>query len=150
MRLALCGGGTGGHVYPALVIADALRRELPAGAKLELLYLGAQEGAEVDLMQRADIPLHLVSSGPIRGRNPLELTRNAARMTRGVRQARRALSEFGAQAVLSTGGYASFPVAMAARSRRIPIVLYLPDVYPGWAARAIARLAHRIASTAPE
>ncbi len=150
MRLALCGGGTGGHVYPALVIADALRRELPAGAKLELLYLGAQEGAEVDLMQRADIPLHLVSSGPIRGRNPLELTRNAARMTRGVRQARRALSEFGAQAVLSTGGYASFPVAMAARSRRIPIVLYLPDVYPGWAARAIARLAHRIAATAPE
>lgn len=150
MRLALCGGGTGGHVYPALVIAAALQRELPAGAKLEPLYLGAQEGVEVDLMQRADIPLHLVSSGPIRGRNPLELTRNAARMARGVRQARRALSEFGAQAVLSTGGYASFPVALAARSRRIPIVLYLPDVYPGWAVRAIARLAHRIAATAPE
>ncbi|MEE8384669.1 MAG: UDP-N-acetylglucosamine--N-acetylmuramyl-(pentapeptide) pyrophosphoryl-undecaprenol N-acetylglucosamine transferase [Dehalococcoidia bacterium] len=150
MRLALCGGGTGGHVYPALVITDALQRELPAGAKLEPIYLGAQEGVEVELMQRADIPSHLVSSGPIRGRNPLELTRNAARMTRGVRQARRVLSESGVHAVLSTGGYASFPVAMAARSRRIPIVLYLPDVYPGWAVRAIARLAHRIATTAPE
>ncbi len=150
MRLALCGGGTGGHVYPALVIAAALQRELPAGAKLEPLYLGAQEGAEVDLMKRADIPLQLISSGPIRGRNPLELTRNAARMARGVPQARRALSKFGAEIVLSTGGYASFPVALAARSRKIPVALYLPDVYPGWAVRAIARLAHRIAATAPE
>jgi len=150
MKLALCGGGTGGHVYPTLVIAAALRRELPAGDELEPLYLGSQEGAEVDLMQRADIPLHLVSSGPIRGRSPWELARNTARMAAGVRQARRVLSEFGPQVVLSTGGYTSFPVALAARSRRIPIALYLPDVYPGWAARAIARLAHRIAVTAPE
>ncbi len=150
MRLALCGGGTGGHVYPALVIAAALERELPADAKLEPLYFGAQEGAEVDLMQRADIPLHIISSGPIRGRNPWELARNTARMTRGVSQARRALSEFGSQVVLSTGGYTSFPVALAARSRNIPIVLYLPDVFPGWAVRAIARLARRIAVTAPE
>jgi UDP-N-acetylglucosamine--N-acetylmuramyl-(pentapeptide) pyrophosphoryl-undecaprenol N-acetylglucosamine transferase len=150
MRLALCGGGTGGHVYPALVIAAAIQRELPAGAKLEPLYLGAQEGAEVDLMQRADIPLHLVSSGPIRGRNPWELARNSARMARGVGHARRTLSDFPSQVLLSTGGYASFPVALAARSRKIPIALYLPDVYPGWAVRAIARLARRIAVTAPE
>ncbi len=150
MRLALCGGGTGGHVYPALVIAAALRRELADSAKLEPLYLGAQEGAEVDLMQRADIPLHFVSSGPIRGRNPWQLARNAARMARGVGQARQALSDFDAQVVLSTGGYTSFPVALAARSRSIPIALYLPDVYPGWAVRAIARLASSIAATAPE
>jgi UDP-N-acetylglucosamine--N-acetylmuramyl-(pentapeptide) pyrophosphoryl-undecaprenol N-acetylglucosamine transferase len=150
MRLALCGGGTGGHVYPALVITAALQRELPADAKLEPLCLGAQEGAEVDLMQRADIPLRVVSSGPIRGRNPWELARNTTRMAIGVRQARRALSEFGAEALLSTGGYTSFPVALAARSRNIPILLYLPDVFPGWAVRAIARLARRIAVTAPE
>jgi UDP-N-acetylglucosamine--N-acetylmuramyl-(pentapeptide) pyrophosphoryl-undecaprenol N-acetylglucosamine transferase len=60
------------------------------------------------------------------------------------------LSEFGPEAVLSTGGYTSFPVALAARSRGIPIALYLPDVYPGWAVRAIARLASTIAVTAPE
>jgi UDP-N-acetylglucosamine--N-acetylmuramyl-(pentapeptide) pyrophosphoryl-undecaprenol N-acetylglucosamine transferase len=150
MRLALCGGGTGGHVYPALSIAAAVERELPPGEKLDTLYLGSQEGAEADLVQQADIPLRTVSSGPIRGRNPWELARNAARMTAGVAQARRALSEFAAQAVLSTGGYTSFPVALAARSRSVPIAVYLPDVYPGWAVRAIARLAKRIAVTAPE
>jgi UDP-N-acetylglucosamine--N-acetylmuramyl-(pentapeptide) pyrophosphoryl-undecaprenol N-acetylglucosamine transferase len=150
MRLALCGGGTGGHVYPALVIASALEGELPPGDKLEPLYLGSQEGAEADLVQRAEMPLSPISSGPIRGRKPWELARNATRIARGVAQARRALSQFSAQVVLSTGGYTSFPVALAARSRKIPIALYLPDVYPGWAVRAIARLATRIAVTAPE
>ncbi len=150
MRLALCGGGTGGHVYPALSIAAALEWELPPGERLEPLYLGSREGAEAALVQEANIPLHPVSSGPIRGRSPWELMRNGSRIAAGVAQARRALSEFGAQVVLSTGGYASFPVALAARARGIPIALYLPDVYPGWAVRAITRLARRIAVTAPE
>ena len=150
MKLALCGGGTAGHVYPALSIAAALQHELPAGEELETLYLGSEQGAEADLVRQADIPLHPISSGPIRGRSPWELTRNAARMTRGVAQARGALSEFEAQVVLSTGGYASFPVAVAASTRNIPVALYQPDVYPGWAVRAIARLARSIAVTAPE
>ena len=150
MKLALCGGGTGGHVYPALSIAAAIQRELPHGEQLESIYLGSRQGAEGTLAEQANIPLRDVSSGPVRGRNPLELARNAARMAAGVRQAGRALSEFGAQVVLSTGGYTSFPVALAARARRIPIALYLPDVYPGWAVQAISRLARRIAVTAPE
>lgn len=150
MRLALCGGGTGGHVYPALSVAAALERELPPGDKLEPLYLGSRGGTEAALVDQAGIPLEPVSSGPIRGRNPWELVRNGGRIAQGVTQARRALSEFGAQVVFSTGGYSSFPVALAARARGIPIALYLPDVYPGWAVRAIARLAQRIAVTAPE
>ena len=150
MRLALCGGGTGGHVYPALSIAAALERELPSGERLEPLYLGSPVGTEAELVERADIPLRPVSSGPIRGRNPWELARNAALMTKGVAQAHKALSQFRADIVLSTGGYTSFPIALAARSRSIPIAVYLPDVYPGWAVRAIARVARRIAVTAPE
>ncbi len=150
MRLAICGGGTGGHVYPALTIAAALEHELPAGERLEPLYLGSPVGTEAELVERDGIPLSPVSSGPIRGRNPWELTRNATRMAKGVAQARKALSEFRADVVLSTGGYTSFPIALAARARGTPITLYLPDVYPGWAVRAIAKLARRIAVTAPE
>jgi UDP-N-acetylglucosamine--N-acetylmuramyl-(pentapeptide) pyrophosphoryl-undecaprenol N-acetylglucosamine transferase len=54
------------------------------------------------------------------------------------------------QVVLSTGGYAGFPVALAARSRGVPVAVYLPDLYPGWAVRAIARLARKVAVTAIE
>ncbi|MBI1885085.1 MAG: UDP-N-acetylglucosamine--N-acetylmuramyl-(pentapeptide) pyrophosphoryl-undecaprenol N-acetylglucosamine transferase [Chloroflexi bacterium] len=148
MRLALCGGGTGGHVYPALSIAAALERELDdEGSGLEMLYLGSSGGAENDMVARAGMPFRGVSSGPIRGRSPWELVTNSARIGVGVWQARAALRHFAPDVILSTGGYASFPVAVAARARKLPLVLYLPDVYPGWAVQAIVRLAQRVAVT---
>ena len=150
MRVVLSGGGTGGHVYPALSIARALEGELPPGEKLEMLYLGSAGGAELDLVERAGIPFQSISAGPIRGRQPWEIANNAVKLAKGTAEARKAIAKFGPQVVLSTGGYAGFPVALAARSRGVPVAVYLPDLYPGWAIRAIARLARRVAVTAPE
>jgi UDP-N-acetylglucosamine--N-acetylmuramyl-(pentapeptide) pyrophosphoryl-undecaprenol N-acetylglucosamine transferase len=150
MRLALSGGGTGGHVYPALSIAQALDRELPSGEAVELLYVGSEGGAESEIVQREGIPLRTISSAPIRGRMPWEMAANAGRIVLGVREGRQLLGDFAPQAVLSTGGYASFPLALAARSKGVPVAVYLPDVYPGWAVRAIAKLAKKVAVTAAE
>jgi len=150
VRLALSGGGTGGHVYPALSVARALECGLPAGDKLELLYLGSGSPAETGIMAHAGIPMRKVPSAPIRGRMPWEIPTNAVKIGIGVTRARSILREFRPQAVLSTGGYASFPVALAARSCAIPLAVYLPDLYPGWAVRATARLAGRVAVTAAE
>lgn len=150
MRLALSGGGTGGHVYPALSIAQALSRELPAGEELELLYVGSEGGAESEIVLREGLRLRTISSAPIRGRMPWQMAGNAAKIALGVKQGRDVISEFRPQAVLSTGGYASFPLAMAARTRGVPVAVYLPDIYPGWAVRAIAKLAKRVAVTAAE
>ena len=72
MRLALSGGGTGGHVYPALSITAALERELPPGERLELLYLGSTGGAEAELVKRAGIPFRPIASAPKRGGRPGE------------------------------------------------------------------------------
>ena len=141
MKVALCGGGTGGHIYPALSIAAALK-ETAKG--LMLLYLGAS-GQETQLVERAGIPYQAVPSGPIRGRSPFQLVTNVAKMGFGTWRARKALSEFGPEVVLATGGYTSIPVALAARSKGIPVVVYLPDVYPGWAVKALSRLAQRVA-----
>lgn len=150
MRLALSGGGTGGHVYPALSIAEAMERELPPGEKLDILYIGSSGGAESEIVQHAGIPLRSITAAPIRGRMPWEMAANAGKMAIGAQQARSILSAFMPQVVLSTGGYAGFPVALAARSRGIPVAVYLPDLYPGWAIRAIARLAQKVAVTAVE
>jgi len=150
MRLALSGGGTGGHVYPALSIAGALERALPPGETLELLYLGSANGAEAGLVGRAGISFRPIASAPIRGRLPWEIAANAVKLGAGTVQARNILHEFRPQVALATGGYASFPVALAARSCRIPLVVYLPDLYPGWAVHAIAHLAQRVAVTADE
>jgi UDP-N-acetylglucosamine--N-acetylmuramyl-(pentapeptide) pyrophosphoryl-undecaprenol N-acetylglucosamine transferase len=78
------------------------------------------------------------------------MARNAGKLSLGVKEARDALAEFHPQVVLSTGGYAGVPVAVAARSRGIPIALYLPDLYPGWAVRAIAPLSKKICVSAAE
>ena len=148
--MVLSGGGTGGHVYPALSIAGALERGLPQGESLELIYVGSGSAAEAAIVAHAGIRIRTVSAAPIRGRMPWEMAANAAKIGLGVAQARNILRDFKPQAVLSTGGYASFPVAVAARAARIPLVVYLPDLYPGWAVRATARLAQRVAVTAVE
>jgi UDP-N-acetylglucosamine--N-acetylmuramyl-(pentapeptide) pyrophosphoryl-undecaprenol N-acetylglucosamine transferase len=150
VRLALSGGGTGGHVYPALSIARALECALPPGEGLELLYLGTGSRAESEIVAHAGIPLRRVPAAPIRGRMPWEMAANTVKIALGTKQARSILREFRPQAVLSTGGYASFPVALAARACGIPLVVYLPDLYPGWAVRATAGLARRVAVTAAE
>jgi len=146
----LCGGGTGGHVYPALSIAAALKRELPREEELEVLYVGSPEGAEADIVERAGLRLRTITSAPIRGRMPWEMASNTVKIGAGTVQARSILKEFRPQAVLSTGGYASVPVAIAARASGVPLAVFLPDLYPGWAVRATARLAKRVAVSAIE
>jgi UDP-N-acetylglucosamine--N-acetylmuramyl-(pentapeptide) pyrophosphoryl-undecaprenol N-acetylglucosamine transferase len=149
MKLALSGGGTGGHVYPALSIADALRRERSANGGLQMIYIGSG-GQEQEIVRQQGIEFHTILSAPIRGRMPWEMAANATKMARGVTQAREVLSGFEPQVVLTTGGYASVPVAVAARTRGIPLAVYLPDLYPGWAVRATAPLARTICVTAVE
>ena len=150
MRLALSGGGTGGHVYPALSIAAALDDELPPGDDLDLLYVGSEGGAEDALVGRAGISFAKIASAPIRGRTPWQMAASAARIALGVRQGRSLIDGFRPAAILSTGGYASFPLSLAARTRGVPIAVYLPDIGPGWAVRAIAKLAKRITVSAAE
>lgn len=150
MRLVLSGGGTGGHVYPALTVAGAVREQLPAGEALDLLYVGTLAGNESQIVERAAVPFRDVSAAPIRGRLPWQMAANAAKIAAGARQARKILGDFAPQVVLSTGGYASIPVALAARGKKVPLAVYLPDLSPGWAVRAIAKLAQRVAATAVE
>jgi UDP-N-acetylglucosamine--N-acetylmuramyl-(pentapeptide) pyrophosphoryl-undecaprenol N-acetylglucosamine transferase len=150
VRLILSGGGTGGHVYPALSVAEAVRSLLPPGETLDLLYVGSSSGNDADIVERAAIPFRGVSAAPIRGRMPWQMGMNAFKIASGVRQSRSIIGDFNPQVDLSTGGYASFPVAMAARGKGVPLAVYLPDLSPGWAVRAIARLAQKVAVTAIE
>jgi UDP-N-acetylglucosamine--N-acetylmuramyl-(pentapeptide) pyrophosphoryl-undecaprenol N-acetylglucosamine transferase len=144
VRLVLAGGGTGGHVYPGLAVAEALRREV-AGA--DLLYIGRAGGPEERIVRAAGLPFTGVSAAGVRGKTPLAAARGVLALLRGTAQAWRVLGRFRPRAVFATGGYASVPVALAARARRVPVLVYLPDVHPGWAVRLLARLAARVAVT---
>ncbi len=148
IRLVISGGGTGGHVYPALAVASELDRPLSEGGserRPALLYIGARGGMEESIVVRRRLAFQGIASGPLRGKGPAQAPVNLGRMIWGFGQALGALRGFGARAVLATGGYVCVPVVLAAWLARVPSLIFLPDVVPGLAVRALARFATRIA-----
>ncbi len=146
--MALSGGGTAGHVYPCLAVASALREQLSShGEELALLYLGIRGRVDEQLLAGEGIEFAPVRASALRVRSPLRFAGGLVDLALGTWQARPLLRRFQPQAVFATGGYASAPVALAARSLGRPLLVYLPDVRPGWAVRMMARLATRVAVT---
>ena len=176
MRVLISGGGTGGHVYPALAVAARLgaasapqsaEAALQAGASpaapqndarcanqdetpSALLWIGTDGGMEEALVRRAGLAYATIRTGKIAGISPLRMVANLGRMALGVGDALRLIRSFGAEVCLVTGGYVCAPVVVACRLRRIPVVIYLPDIRPGAAIRHLSRIAQRVAVTAPE
>lgn len=143
-RVMFAGGGTGGHVYPGLSVAAALRGMQP---NAELLYVGTGDAQEARIVRASGMRYAGVRASGIRARSPLRATTGVAALSVGVIQAARVLARFKPRVVFATGGYGSVPVALAAAVRRIPLVIFLPDVVPGWAVRATTRLAQRIVTS---
>ncbi len=144
MRVAIAAGGSGGHIIPALTVLDALRNECP---DTEATFFGPDDRGERDLVEGREVQFQTVPSAGLRGRSPFAMFRGLVRVGRGVLVAGRALRRYRPEVVFSTGGYASFPSCLAARLLRLPIVIFLPDVEPGWAVRLERRLATRIATS---
>jgi UDP-N-acetylglucosamine--N-acetylmuramyl-(pentapeptide) pyrophosphoryl-undecaprenol N-acetylglucosamine transferase len=143
MRLLITGGGTGGHVYPALAVLEALDHDTAQA----VAWVGGAEsqGLERDLVSRQGIPYLAVRCGAIRGTGPWGALRGAADLARGVVDALGVLRGFRPDVVLSTGGFVSAPLVIAARLRRCPCLIYLPDIEPGLAIRHLSRWADRVA-----
>lgn len=141
MKFALAGGGTGGHVYPAIAVAEQLREQIGT----ELVYYGTKHGPERDAAIAADIPFRALSASAVRGRTPRRLLGGPLNLWRGMREAGRYLDQDRPDAVFATGGYAAAPVGRPAKQRRIPVIVFLPDVRPGWALRFLQRYASTVA-----
>ena len=146
MRFAFSGGGSGGHAYPAIAVAERLR-ERPGA---ELLYYGTPGGPERAIAEDAGFVYRPVRASPLRSRSPLRVARGLANLAFGAREARRWLAEDVPSAVFSTGGYAAAPVGRAARRARVPLLLFLPDVRPGYAVRALRKHAKAVACSVPD
>ena len=140
VRLVLSGGGTAGHVYPALALLDAW-----AGARPEVHWIGSVGGMEQGIVGDRGIAFTAIRAAAIRDRSPLRTVVNVAVLLAGFAQALATLRRLRPQVVLTTGGYVTVPVAYAAAVLRIPVVVFLPDVRPGLAVRAQSRVATMIA-----
>ncbi len=145
-RYLISGGGTGGGVYPALAVVGALRTLRPGA---EVLWVGSTHGVERELVTRAGLPFEGVPAGPLVGVG-LRALPHALRILAGTVRALGIVGRFRPQALLITGGWATIPAALACWLRGVPVVIDLPDVEPGSTIRALARIARRVAVTAPD
>jgi len=135
MRAILAGGGTGGHVIPALAIANELKKSYGA----EVLFIGTARGIENRLVPAAGYPLQLVRVGALKNVSLMTRAKTAFDLPRAVWDAGRMLNEFAPDVVIGVGGYASGPAMLAAVVKHIPTLAFEPNVVPGFANRVVAR-----------
>lgn len=136
VHVLLAGGGTGGHVFPALAVGEALTRRGCA-----VSFAGRPAGFEARVVPERGVPFHPVAARPLVGRGPVGKLLALATLGTGAVGAARLVRRLGVDAVLGTGGYASAPAVLGAVLARRPVLLLEPNAKPGFANRRLARWA---------
>ncbi|MDI6814418.1 MAG: UDP-N-acetylglucosamine--N-acetylmuramyl-(pentapeptide) pyrophosphoryl-undecaprenol N-acetylglucosamine transferase, partial [Desulfitobacteriaceae bacterium] len=164
VRWLICAGGTGGGVYPALAVLQALMDDsyplkeayqmktpspLPSIDQISALWVGGKGGMEAQIVRRSNIPYQEIPAAGVHGVGWKRLPSNIYQIGRGILASRAILRQFQPQVILLTGGYLSVPMALAARygiskSKRPKIVLYVPDIEPALALKFISHFADQI------
>jgi len=147
MRVVLTGGGTGGHIYPAVAIGRQLQRENPG---TELLYIGSASGLESRIVPKLGIPFETIEISGFKRKLSLDNVRTVIRFLRAVRRSKALLRGFRPDVVVGTGGYVCGPVVYAAARLGIPTLIHEQNVEPGMANAFLSRYADAIAVSFPE
>lgn len=151
ISVLLAGGGTAGHVEPAMAVADALTALDPS---VRITALGTARGLETRLVPQRGYRLELITPVPLPRKLSADLVRLPVRVRSAVRQTRAILDDVGADVVIGFGGYVAVPAYLAARSarpgRRVPVVVHEANASAGWANRVGAKLAQRVLSAVPD
>lgn len=146
MRVMISGGGTGGHIYPALAIAEAVMRECPNS---KIIYAGNDGGMEHRLAAAAGYDFLPLSVAGLSGKNPLKVASVLLKNIQGVAQAKRAIREFRPDLVIGTGGYACGPLLLAATKLNIPTLLHEQNAVMGKTNRILSAKVTRLCLTFP-
>ena len=141
MRAIISGGGTGGHIYPALAIAEELRARGD-----EILYMGGADSIEEELARGHGFAFASVATSPLH-RNLLKIARDLAANYRGLREAKKIISAFAPDVAIGTGGFVTAPVLAAAQSLHIPTMIHEQNAFPGLANRRLAQKADAVCLT---
>ncbi len=146
LRFILAGGGTSGHINPALAIADQIRQDHP---QAQILFCGTRRGLEQTMVPRAGYEFRAIRARGLPHRLSPELVRAVADFIAGRRQCRQLLREFKPNAVIGTGGYVCSPLAAAAASLHVPLLLHEQNAFPGRSNRLMARRSQMVCISFP-
>ncbi|TGE40053.1 undecaprenyldiphospho-muramoylpentapeptide beta-N-acetylglucosaminyltransferase [Desulfosporosinus fructosivorans] len=147
MRVILTGGGTGGHIYPALAIAKGLLARDP---ETKILYVGIKDGMEARLVPEAGIKFAGISGKGLPRRLSLDTIKVIGTSFKALWETKKILHQFHPDLVIGTGGYVSGPVVLTAALFNIPTLLHEQNALPGITNRVLARVVRRVMVTFPE
>ncbi len=136
MRAIVTGGGTGGHIYPAIAIADELKRRYPDA---EILYVGTEHGMEADFVPRAGYPIRFIHSAGFDRKNLVKNVNTVATMLKGETEAKAILKEFHPDFVIGTGGYVSLPMLRVAQFEKVPTFIHEQNAFAGVANKLVSK-----------
>src|ERR1700758_3342285 len=143
MKLLIAGGGTGGHVFPAIAIAQEW---LSRGKEREVVLVGTQRGIEMKLVPAAGLPLETIRVAGLKGKGGTTLVKNLAMLGSGLADSFGVLKRHRPEVAFGVGGYAAGPMLLASWLRGIPNVIFEPNAEPGFTNKVVARFAKRIAT----
>jgi UDP-N-acetylglucosamine--N-acetylmuramyl-(pentapeptide) pyrophosphoryl-undecaprenol N-acetylglucosamine transferase len=143
VKLLIAGGGTGGHVIPAIAIAQEW---LSRGAEREVVLVGTQRGIEMKLVPQAGLPLETIRVAGLKGKGGTTLVKNLAMLGAGLSDAMGVLKRHNPAVAFGVGGYAAGPMLLATWLKGIPNVIFEPNAEPGLTNKLLARLAKKIAT----
>ena len=147
MKLLLAGGGTGGHIFPALAVAEEWLRR---GKERSVLFVGTNRGLEATLVPERGLPLEIVRAAGLKGIGGLRLLKNAAMLVPSFLDVASILRRDRFVAAFGTGGYVTGPVLLAATLASLPAVVFESNAQPGFTNRVLAEIVTRVASAFPE
>ncbi len=140
MKLLVAGGGTGGHLFPGIAVAEEFLARDP---KNEVLFVGTERGVEAKLLPKLGYRLELIAAAGVRGKSLVGQLKGVAGLLYGYSQSRKILKGFKPDLVLGVGGYASAPVILAARGLLIPRFVHEQNAIPGMTNKLLSRIAEQ-------
>jgi UDP-N-acetylglucosamine--N-acetylmuramyl-(pentapeptide) pyrophosphoryl-undecaprenol N-acetylglucosamine transferase len=145
-RYLFAGGGTSGHIYPAIAIADRIMLDCPDS---EIEFCGTARGLEFDLVPKEGYKIHPIRASGLPSRLSIKLFRAVLDFISGRRSCIKLIRNFKPDTVIGTGGYVCSPLVSAARKMRVPIVLHEQNAFPGRSNRMMAKWAHTVCTGFP-
>jgi UDP-N-acetylglucosamine--N-acetylmuramyl-(pentapeptide) pyrophosphoryl-undecaprenol N-acetylglucosamine transferase len=141
MKIMLTGGGTGGHIYPALSIAEALKETYK---DVELIYVGSKIGLEQDILKKTDLAATFIDVRPVYRKLNFKMIKSLFFNSVGFFQAYRTIKRHKPDVVIGTGGYVAGAIVCVASLLGIPSAIHEQNAFPGFTNRALSRFADRI------
>ena len=141
MKILLSGGGTGGHVYPAIAIANKIKEENP---EAEIIFVGTEKGIESEIVPKYGYELKTVTVQGFKRKIDFENVKRVFKLFKGLEQSRKIVKKFKPDVVIGTGGYVSGPVLFNSSMSKVPTIVHEQNSFPGVTNKILAKMVTKV------